>query len=94
MDQQPDDLERESGIPPHPIRTAIAASIAAGALAGTAVGIFAFAGPIAVVGGGLIGAIAGLAIATFMRQRTKRQDARDATLDREIGVIDGNIGMP
>ena len=93
MDQNPNELERESGLPPHPIRTAIAASMAAGALAGTAVGIFAFAGPLAVVGGGLIGAVAGLAIASFMRQRSKRQDAKDANLDREIGVIDGNIGL-
>ena len=92
MERNPDELERESGIPVHPERTAIAASIAAGALAGTAVGIFSFAGPIAVVIGALIGAVVGGAIAKVVRERSKRQDAKDAILDREIGVIGGDIG--
>jgi hypothetical protein len=92
MNRNPDELERKSGIPSHPERAAIATSIAAGALAGIAVGIFAFAGPIVVVSGGVIGGVAGGAIATLVRSRSKRQDAKDATLDRELGVIGGDIG--
>lgn len=94
MNRNPDELERKSGIPIHPERTAIATSIAAGALAGTAVGIFSFAGPVAVVIGGLIGAVAGVVIAEIARARSRRQDAKDAILDREIGVIGGDIGAP
>jgi phage tail tape-measure protein len=92
MEHKPDELERESGIPAHPEGTAIAASVAAGAVAGIAVGIFSFAGPVAVAIGGLVGAVAGGAIAKVVRQRSKRQDAKDAILDREIGVIGGDIG--
>ena len=92
MNQNPDDLERKSGIPRNPDRGATAASIAAGAAAGTAVGLFTFAGPIAVVIGAVIGALAGVAIGKYARVRSKRQDAKDAILDREIGVIDGDIG--
>lgn len=94
MNQNRNELERESGIPPHPDRTAMAASIAAGAVAGTAVGLFTFAGPVALVIGGLIGAVAGGAIAKYVRARSKRDRAKDAVLDREIGVIGGDIGAP
>lgn len=92
--QNSDELERKSGIPAHPDRTAIAVSIAAGALAGTAVGIFSFAGPLVVVIGGIIGAVAGAAIGGYVRQRSRRQQEKDAILDREIGVIGGDIGAP
>lgn len=94
MNHNRDELERESGIPAHPERTAIAASIAAGAVAGTAIGILTFAGAVAVVAGGLVGAVAGGAIATYLRRRSRRQEAKDALLDREIGVIGGDIGAP
>ena len=92
MNQNPDDLERKSGIPANPQRGAIAASIVAGAVAGTAVGLFTFAGPLAVVIGAIVGAVAGIAIGKVSRERSKRQDAKDAILDREIGVIGGDIG--
>lgn len=94
MNRNPDELERDSGIPAHPDRTAIAASIAAGAVAGTALGIFLFSGPIVVVIGGVIGAVAGGAIAEYVRERSRRQDAKNAILDREIGVSGGDIGAP
>jgi uncharacterized membrane protein len=92
MNQNSDDLERKSGIPRHPDRGALAASIAAGAVAGAAVGLFTFAGPLALVVGGLVGAVAGIAIGKYVRERSKRQEAKDAILDREIGVIGGDIG--
>ena len=92
MNQNPDDLARKSGIPSNPERGAIAASIAAGAVAGIAVGLFTFAGPLAIVIGGVIGAVGGVVIGKYARDRSKRQDAKDAILDREIGVIDGDIG--
>ena len=92
MNQNPDDLERKSGIPSHPDRGAITASIAAGAVAGSAVGLFTFAGPIAILIGGLVGAVAGGAIGQYARARSRRQEAKDAILDREIGVIGGDIG--
>ena len=94
MNHNPDELERESGIPAHPNRTAMAASIAAGAVAGTALGIFLFSGPVVVVIGGLIGAVAGGVIAEYARERSRRQNAKDAVLDRGIGVIGGDIGAP
>ena len=94
MNHDPDELERESGIPAHPDRTAIAASIGAGAVAGTALGIFLFSGPVVVVIGGVVGAVAGGVIAEYVRERSRRRAAKDAILDREIGVIGGDIGAP
>jgi uncharacterized membrane protein len=83
---------RESGIPAHPERAAGAASVIAGAGTGAAIGFLTLAGPIGGLIGGVLGALAGGAIGEYVRQRSKREDAKDAILDREIGVTGGDIG--
>jgi hypothetical protein len=86
-------FERQSGLPAHPQRAATVASVLTGAVAGAAIGIFAFAGLIIVLVGAFIGALAGGAIGKYVRERSKRERARDAILDREIGVTGGDIGI-
>jgi len=86
------ELERRSGIPPHPEKTATAVAIASGAVTGALIGVLALAGPIVVVIGGLLGGVAGAAVERVVRARSERQRARDEVLDREIGVSGGDIG--
>lgn len=92
MEQDQYALERKSGIPEHPERTAGIASVATGAIVGAGTALFAFAGPVAILVGGVIGAAAGGVVALYVRERSKRERARDERLDREMGVSGGDIG--
>lgn len=94
MKHDQDTLERRSGIPAHPERAARAVSIATGAAVGAGTALFAFAGPVAIVIGGAIGAVAGALVTAYVGQRSRRERAREERLDREIGVIGGDIGAP
>jgi hypothetical protein len=95
MNNIDDELDRKSlGIPEHPDSAAMTVSVLTGAATGGAIGLFTFAGPLSLALGVIIGAVAGAGIGTYVRQRSKRERARDEILDREIGVIDGDIGMP
>jgi hypothetical protein len=86
--------ERKSGIPEHPALAAVTASILIGAASGLAIGVLAFAGPVGVIFGGAVGATAGAIVSELTRRFARRRDARDAVLDREIGVSGGDIGAP
>ncbi len=92
MDQEQYALERKSGIPEHPERTAGLVSVAIGAIVGAGTALFAFAGPVAIAVGAAIGAVAGGIVAAGVRERSKRERARDERLDREIGVSGGDLG--
>jgi hypothetical protein len=86
--------ERKSGIPEHPELAAAVASVVIGAASGLAIGALAFAGPAAVIFGGSVGATAGAVVSDLTRRQAKRRDARDAILDRVIGVSGGDLGAP
>lgn len=83
---------RSSGIPVHPERTAALLAVIAGALAGGLVGVFAFATPTWVVAFSLIGAALGAFAMLGATKKSERDSFRDAELDREIGVTEGDIG--
>src|SRR5688572_10162316 len=92
MNHNLDNLERESGIPAHPQGAALAASLATGAATGALIGFFAGGGSWSAIIGSVIGAATGGGIGKYVHERSKREHAKDEILDREIGVIDGNIG--
>lgn len=86
-------FERASGVPSSdPNRAAFALSIAIGAALGVLLGLMSMAGLYAVVIGVVVGAICGAVVGKLTIARLRRQSARDRVLDREIGVIDGDIG--
>lgn len=84
--------DRNSGLPRNPERTALALSVFLGMALGLVLGLFSMAGPVAPVIGAILGAVAGAAVGTLTMGRLRRQSQRDSILDREIGVIDGDIG--
>lgn len=86
------ELERKSGIPAHPERVTAVTSIASGVAIGALIGFFTFAGLPAVLAGAVFGAVASAGVLQFMRARWKRERETNEVLDREIGVIDGDIG--
>lgn len=95
MKHEQDILERESGIPAHPERAASAVGVVTGAIMGGATGFFAAAGTVGMAIGALVGAAAGFGVSKLSQERAKRDFVKDEQLDREIGVIDGDIGsMP
>jgi uncharacterized membrane protein len=59
---------------------------------GIGLGFFSMAGPLAPIVGAVLGALGGAAVGKLTMTRQRRQSARDSVLDREIGVIDGDIG--
>lgn len=61
---------------------------AAGAAAG------AIAGPIGVLLGSIIGALAGMVAWWTIEESDRRRERQTERLDREIGVIDGDLGAP
>ena len=68
------------------------ASVGSGAVTGGAIGFFAGGGPLGTVIGGIVGAVAGGGIAKYVRERSKRERAKTEVLDRELGIIGGDIG--
>lgn len=93
MNHEQDERERKvAGLPAHPQRAATVASVASGAVTGALIGFFAGAGAIGVVVGGALGAAAGGGVGKYVRERSKRERAHDEVLDREIGVMGGDIG--
>jgi hypothetical protein len=65
---------------------------AAGALAGAAIGLLG--GPPGAAIGAAVGAALGAGAGAIMRRTDGSADARDAKLDRELGVYGGDIGSP
>jgi uncharacterized protein YqgC (DUF456 family) len=85
--------ERErAGIPKNPTYAATAMAIVSGAVAGAIIGFFMVAGSIGALIGGIVGALAAVAIERLAGRRERRRSSHDAILDREIGVIGGDIG--
>ena len=64
----------------------------AGALTGATCG--AIAGPIGAMAGAVIGSAIGALAAVVIDKNVADQDARDAELDRVIGVSGGELGAP
>ncbi len=90
--QELDNLERHSGLPENPERTTTVATVIIGAAIGALIGFWVVVGYVGALIGAVIGAAAGFAIAVYMRGRWKRERERDEVLDREIGVIGGDLG--
>jgi hypothetical protein len=67
-----------------------AAGAIAGEIAGAAVGCAA--GPAGAVAGMLIGALTGGVVAEVLASDARRARERDEALDKEIGVIGGDLG--
>ena len=84
--------DRNSGLPRNPERTALALAVFIGLALGLVLGLFSMAGPLAPIIGAVLGAIGGAAVGKLPMTRLRRQSERDSVLDREIGVIDGDIG--
>jgi len=66
---------------------------ALGAVAGASLGGI-MAGPAGAVAGALVGAAMGASTAWAMEMRPKDAAQRDRKLDRDIGVTEGEIGVP
>lgn len=66
---------------------------AVGAVAGAGFGGI-FAGPAGAAAGAVVGAAMGAATGWAVEMRAKDEAVRDRRLDREIGVVDGEIGAP
>ena len=64
-----------------------------GAIAGASVGAI-MAGPAGLAAGALVGAAMGASTAWAMEMRPKDAEQRDRKLDRDIGVTEGEIGVP
>jgi len=64
-----------------------------GAIAGASLGGIV-AGPAGVAAGALVGAAMGASTAWALEMRGKDARQRDRKLDREIGVTEGEIGVP
>lgn len=92
MDEEQASLERRSGIPSHPERLTIGGAVVVGAVVGAVIGYFAVVGLWGAVIGALVGAVAAGGILAVALDQGRRQRHRDDVLDREIGVIGGDIG--
>lgn len=66
---------------------------AVGALAGAGFGGI-FAGPFGAAAGAVVGAAMGAATGWAVEQHAKDEAVHDLRLDRDIGVIDGDLGAP
>jgi hypothetical protein len=64
-----------------------------GAIAGAGFGGI-FAGPAGAAAGAVVGAAMGAATGWAAEMRAKEDALHDAKLDREIGVVDGDLGVP
>ena len=61
-----------------------------GAVAGAAAG--SLAGAPGAVAGGIVGGIAGALVGAALANEAERDDAHTASLDRDIGVTEGDLG--
>jgi uncharacterized protein YqgC (DUF456 family) len=86
--------ERVSGVPAHSQSSALVVCMIAGAAAGAVIGFFTVVGVLGAVIGAIVGAVVGLGLGELVLLQQKRQEAKDARLDREIGVIGGELGAP
>ncbi len=86
--------ERVKGVPVHSHLPAVIVSALAAAIAGAIIGYFTAVGWTGAIIGGIVGVVAGFALAEGVILYHKRKDARDLELDREIGVLGGDIGAP
>lgn len=68
----------------------IAVDAIAGAAAGAVVGVLA--GPPGIVAGAVIGGAIGVGAATALHRQHLEEARKDEQLDRDIGVIGGNLG--
>lgn len=87
--------ERASGVPTSdPNRAAFVLAVIIGAALGLLLGLILMpaAGVLSVVVGVVVGALGGALVGKLSLARMRRQSVRDSLLDREIGVIDGDIG--
>ena len=66
---------------------------AVGALAGAGFGGI-FAGPVGAAAGAVVGAAMGAATGWAVEQHAHDEAIHDQQLDRDIGVIDGDLGAP
>lgn len=66
--------------------------VAAGAIAGAAAG--SLAGVPGAVVGGIVGGVAGAIAAVSIDRGVAEEAAKEAKLDEECGVLDGEIGAP
>jgi hypothetical protein len=74
MNNQIGDYEaRRSGIPAHPRRDALLASVVTGGVIGALIGAFSLAGWMAVAIGLLLGAALGAGVAQYMNARWRRE---------------------
>jgi hypothetical protein len=69
-----------------------AEGVAAGAVTGAALG--AIAGPPGMAAGAIVGAIAGAAAAMAAEDAVALRELRSEKLDREIGILGGDMGAP
>jgi phage tail tape-measure protein len=63
-----------------------------GAVAGAAVG--AIAGPPGALAGAIIGGVVGTIVGAALDNKDADEEAHDAELDEDIGVVGGEIGAP
>jgi membrane associated rhomboid family serine protease len=84
--------DRNSGLPRNPERAALGLSAFIGLALGLVLGLFSMAGPLAPIVGAVLGMIGGAVVGRLTVSRARKQFQRDSILDREIGVIDGDIG--
>ena len=86
--------ERVKGVPVHSHVPALLVAALAAAIGGAIIGYFTLVGATGAIIGGIVGIVAGLAIAEAVILYQKKKDERDEQLDREIGVIGGDLGAP
>src|SRR5690349_19591031 len=84
--------ERVSGVPRQSKLIAVVVCAFAGIVGGAVIGFFTMVTALSAIVGAIIGLVAGIAIGFFALHQSKRHDRKDAVLDREIGVIGGDIG--
>jgi outer membrane lipoprotein SlyB len=82
--------ERSSVRPPISQRAAGAIAGVSGSLVGATLG--AIAGPPGMVAGGILGAAAGAAAGATIEREHERHALKDEALDKDIGVIGGDLG--
>jgi hypothetical protein len=80
---------RRSGIPERVVPVSAGAAVV-GALGGAVLGTFG--GPIGIVLGAIVGAAGGIGVGDVLNTIREHHRAHDEQLDKDIGVIGGDIG--
>ncbi|HZF51079.1 MAG TPA: hypothetical protein VE093_20615 [Polyangiaceae bacterium] len=81
--------ETAAGVPP-PSSATVALEVLAGMAAGAVTG--AIAGPPGMIAGAVLGSAMGAAAGIALDAQNLEESRKDEELDRDIGVVDGNIG--